>query len=589
MKITKVVIKNYKSIGEEKNILYPEKGVSVIIGKNESGKSNLLDCLNTLNFRSTNKLNAYKNKMNNKNPIIEITVEFSETELSGLVTGISNVSTFTFEEGKSPQIQGGLADFSDTHIKPIQSYFQALIKGLNNINNDTKKNLTTFFSSDFDTNISRHTQNINSTRSLLSSAQIDASIKDEASTKLNMYEQYVLCLDAILPIFFKFDEKDFAASYTVDEINKNATTKSIINSFFKSAGIELTEIVKACSAADGGEKQLYQEEIEEKLEKLSADFSNFYQKEKVYIKINFETNRFHLLVATTKRSLYITERSNGLRWYLNLYIQLKEQNLLDKNVVLLLDEPGVYLHIDAQAKLVELLNDFGSKNQILYTTHSPFMIDSSSLSNIRLVCNESGFTSVFNSVSDLRVPESSKEEALSPLCKALGFSVKHNIGPSYEKQNVIVEGISDYYYLKGAMRLLKVNPETQPNIIPSIGVSNINKIASILIGWGCDFKILTDFDEAAYREYERLGLLGLGSENGVVNVACKEFDLKAMISTPMVIEDIFTSNDKAKFEYGEKTLTAKRFLELATNNEIVLDDESFTNIQIIFTKLNITE
>ena len=268
--------------------------------------------------------------MNNKNPLIEVTVEFSDTELSAFHHIFDKESVFIFEEGKLPQIQGGLADFITEKIKPIQEYFRALIQGLNNISNDTKKTLTAFFGGDFDTNISRQTQNISSTRSLLSSAQMDVTIKSEASTQLDTYEHYVLCLDAILPIFFKFDEEDFAASYTIEEINKNANNKSIINSFFKSAGIELNSIVKACSSSDGGEKQFYQEEIEQKLELLSDAFSQFYQKEKVYIKINFETNRFHLLIATTKRSLYITERSNGLRWYLNLYIQLKEQNLLEK-------------------------------------------------------------------------------------------------------------------------------------------------------------------------------------------------------------------------------------------------------------------
>lgn len=589
MRIVRIAINNYKSIGEEKNILYPEKGVSVIIGKNESGKSNLLDCLNTLNFRTVNRLNAHKNKMNNKNPLIEVTVEFSDTELSGFHHDFDKKSVFIFEEGKLPQIQGGLTDFIAEKIKPIQEYFRTLIQGLNNISNDTKKNLTSFFGSDFDTNTSKQIQYINLTRSVLSSAKIDIAIRDEASTQLDTYEQYVLYLDALLPIFFKFDEKDFAASYTIEEINKNANAKTIINSFFKIAGIELSSIVKACSSSDGGEKQFYQEEIEEKLKKLSEDFSKFYQKEEVYIKINFDTNRFHLLVATSRRSLYITERSNGLRWYLNLYIQLKEKNLLEKNVILLLDEPGVYLHIDAQAKLVELLNEFGKKNQILYTTHSPFMIDSTYLSNIRLVCNENGFTSIFNSISDLKVPESSKEEVLSPLCKALGFSAKYNIGPSYEKPNIIVEGITDYYYLKGAMQLFKIDSRTQPNIIPSIGVSNINRIASVLIGWGCDFKILTDYDEPAYREYERLVRLGLEYDAGVFNVACKAFDFEAMISSSMVIEDVFSSNDKMKFDSGEKTLNAKRFLELAIADEIELDDESASKIRGILSMLNIVK
>ena len=60
-----------------------------------------------------------------------------------------------------------------------------------------------------------------------------------------------------------------------------------------------------------------------------------------------------------------------------------------------------------------------------------------------------------------------------------------------------------------------------------------------------------------------------------------------MISSPMVIEDIFSSDDKEKFDCGQKTLTAKRFLELSMDNEINLGEESIGKIKAILLALNI--
>ena len=198
---------------------------------------------------------------------------------------------------------------------------------------------------------------------------------------------------------------------------------------------------------------------------------------------------------------------------------------------------------------------------------------------------EHGSNSGMIPMKKLAVPLAATVLAMTPS----NVSAKYNMGPSYDKQNIIVEGITDYYYLKGVMHLLGIDPQKQPYIIPSIGVSNINQIASILLGWGCDFKILTDFDEAAYREYERLTCIGLESGKEVFNVATKEFDLTSMISSPMVIEDIFSSNDKVKFNCGQKTLTAKRFLELSMDKKINLDEESLGKIKLILFALNIIE
>lgn len=46
--------------------------------------------------------------------------------------------------------------------------------------------------------------------------------------------------------------------------------------------------------------------------------------------------------------MQVSERSNGLRWYLNLFVALKANHTKSSNVIFLMDEPGVHLHVDAQ-------------------------------------------------------------------------------------------------------------------------------------------------------------------------------------------------------------------------------------------------
>ena len=50
-----------------------------------------------------------------------------------------------------------------------------------------------------------------------------------------------------------------------------------------------------------------------------------------------------------------------------------------------MDEPGLNLHASAQADLLHFIEDLSKNYQIVYTTHSPFMIDSSNLQRVRTV------------------------------------------------------------------------------------------------------------------------------------------------------------------------------------------------------------
>ena len=90
-----------------------------------------------------------------------------------------------------------------------------------------------------------------------------------------------------------------------------------------------------------------------------------------------------------KRQVYDTpeSRSLGFRWYLSFYINFIAQTFEAKanEFVFLLDEPGIHLHPSGQKDLTKVMEDLAIKNQLLFTTHSPFMINREYPQRVRLV------------------------------------------------------------------------------------------------------------------------------------------------------------------------------------------------------------
>jgi len=80
-------------------------------------------------------------------------------------------------------------------------------------------------------------------------------------------------------------------------------------------------------------------------------------------------------------------RSLGFRWYLSFYINFIAQTFEARSneYIFLIDEPGIHLHPAGQKDLVKVLEDLSQKNQIIHTTHSPFMINRNHPNRVRLV------------------------------------------------------------------------------------------------------------------------------------------------------------------------------------------------------------
>jgi predicted ATPase len=94
----------------------------------------------------------------------------------------------------------------------------------------------------------------------------------------------------------------------------------------------------------------------------------------------------------------INTRSLGFWWFISFYIAFMTRTVNPKqsNFIYLVEEPGIHLHPSGQKDLVRLLEMLSQKNQIIYTTHSPFMLNRAYPNRVRLVSKTRKGTEVDN-------------------------------------------------------------------------------------------------------------------------------------------------------------------------------------------------
>jgi len=519
MRVDFIWIENYKSF-KKRQKLELLSSIAVIIGKNESGKSNLIDVLGDMSL-----FNGFSESTYTKTPLdsleldLNVVVEcsFSETEINML--NLSNEDKkvrFSFSKTYEPY----KVKFLDGVIKYFEAdSFQRHFHFLLEIINDKKSKITTQSNRqtvdsrlEFISNITKymipkykeHFKTIkNNITKLLSNEQKEEYIKSE-----QFIIEYIEKFYNILPRFYKYNEMKIKNQYNLNKefYEQKGEDYKFLDKLMRVIGCDMNDLKNACSSSvHQGINQDAREKIEQGVENIIQDgFNEFYKQEENFIvKPNFNTNKFSMLIKTSGTYLNYSERSQGLQWYLNLYINILANNLTEENVVFLFDEPGVYLHVEAQKKLLELFENLTkTKNQIIYTTHSPFMLNEYHLNEIRAIHkNSEGYSKVVNSVLSDKMSGTSKKETLSPLFKALGMKLEHNIGMAPNQLNVITEGYTDAIYLNELAGFLEYK---NIKFIPSIGASQMENIISIFLGWGLQYKALFDDDDEGRKEKNRL-------------------------------------------------------------------------------------
>ena len=222
---------------------------------------------------------------------------------------------------------------------------------------------------------------------------------------------------------------------------------------------------------------------------FTKSFNEWWKQGNYIFEFKADGNYFRIWVSDSVRPepIELEARSTGLQWFFSFYLVfLVESELHHRNAILLLDEPGVTLHPLAQKDLFTFFENLSLNNQIIYTTHSPFMVDSNHLERVRSVYIDTlGKTTVS---ADLRAAERLKgknqPQSIYPAHAALGLSVSDTL--LINCNPVLVEGESDQLYLSALKNLLiskgKIAPLKEIVFIPTGGVKGIKATSAILSG-----------------------------------------------------------------------------------------------------------
>lgn len=191
----------------------------------------------------------------------------------------------------------------------------------------------------------------------------------------------------------------------------------------------------------------------------------------------------------------LDQRSEGFQWLVSFFVvffaEAKESH---KNAILLLDEPGLSLHGLKQKEFRSTISRLAKTNQLLYSTHSPFMVGSDELDFVRVVemTDRSKGTVVHTTIT------ASDSTALLPLQEALGYDLAQNL--FIQNRNLILEGLTDYWYIEAVASLLReaniANLNTRISLIPASSAGKVVYFATILHANNLKVAALLDSDAA---------------------------------------------------------------------------------------------
>lgn len=516
IKLKNVVINKYKSFLEKQEIEI-EDGVTRIVGKNESGKTALLEAMakfnyfdpkdKTFTFNSTNdyprgELKRYQQEYPNEDfDVITCTFELSDDLLNQISEDV------------------GKEVFTSKSIIVAKTYNN--IKRFYNVSTNTKKFIEQFLQNyTLEDSIKQELIKSNSLEELaekskeieeltdaykeLKTKYID-SPKTDSEDKLVSYiiSEYI---NPNLPEFLYFDEyyslpgtinlQKFSSGQVDDTFTKEQ--KDITKALFELSNIDIKKVMDSNNYEDFiAELEATSNNITDKLLEYWTTNKNLEIKFEIQSKENTSTRNIEKIlqirIRNTKHrvTLPLKNRSKGFIWFFSFLVWFSKVQE-KKNLIILLDEPGLNLHAEAQADLLKYIDkELLPRYQVIYTTHSPFMIESDKLDEVRTVydSNDSKVGSIISNAL-----EEKDQGTLFPLQAALGYNLAQNLYIS--DKNLLVEGVADLMFLTVMSGILKENNREGLNeditIVPVGGLDKVATFISLLRGNDLNMVCLLD-------------------------------------------------------------------------------------------------
>ena len=258
---------------------------------------------------------------------------------------------------------------------------------------------------------------------------------------------------------------------------------------------------------------------------LTRKFKEWWKQGDYIFRFQADGEFFKIWVSDDKRpeEIELERRSTGLQWFLSFFLVfLVESQEAHKGAILLLDEAGLSLHPLAQKDLIAFFDNLAATNQIIYTTHSPFLVDTSNIDRAKVVYSDQDGLTVVS--SNLRASDDKlNEKSIYAVHAALGLSVSDILLQGC--QPIIVEGPSDQNYLNAIKLYLIRNQKFMPKMeivfIPSGGVRGVPGVVSIVSGKNGELPLVILDSDQSGRDAKKKLLSGLyhASPERIIEIA----------------------------------------------------------------------
>lgn len=494
MLLKKVTIHKYKSFLTEQSYTVEDR-ITRIVGKNESGKTALLEALAKSNYFEDNADFQFDKdldyprseliKAKNENPaVLTCEYELSDEDVESVEDeygeGIISKQTFSLTSyyDNTRKTTGVAVDFNVFKNWLITSFdvgdqgqeFLRAVASFSALEDVVSENETTPGMKEIQTELNK--------------------IKKGAGKWENPLEGYIFLTyisPAVPKLWYFSDYFSLPCRINLNEFATGKPTGSLSSEEFKIAkalfelsGLQLSDIQSETNF------EAFKAQLEATSNSITDDMFEYWTtNQNLEIRFDIEhaadnVRYLNIRIYNSKHrvTLPLKNRSKGFLWFFSFLVWFsKIQGNTDSKYILLLDEPGLSLHASAQSDLLRFIDEkLAPEYQVIYTTHSPFMIDSLKLNEVRTVYDTQN-PKVGSVVSD--AVEEKDSDTLFPLQAALGYTIAQNLYVS--PNNLLVEGISDLVYLNHFSSALKaLGREGLSDDVTIVPVGGADKIATFI-------------------------------------------------------------------------------------------------------------
>jgi predicted ATP-dependent endonuclease of OLD family len=241
-------------------------------------------------------------------------------------------------------------------------------------------------------------------------------------------------------------------------------------------------------------------------------------------------------------------RSRGFIWFFSFLAWFSQQKNSGSRIILLLDEPGLFLHAQAQRDLLDYIDAELRDHQVIYSTHSPFMLDVRHFDRIRIVRDRS-----MEEDKPLPQPEEGTKVftdimkadpgSLFPLQGALAYDITQTlfVGPN----SLIIEGVSDLVYIPAVSDVMQREGRTPIDarwtLCPVGGVDKAPTFIALFRSQeGLNIATLLDLQKKDQQKIENLHKQQLLRQSHVMTYAdftkTKEADIEDMFDSQFYVD-----------------------------------------------------